>query len=318
MSLPSILKLTPRFREVVWGGRRLEPEFGKPIPAGKPVGEAFELSAVQDMEALVSEGPLAGRSISELILEFGPQLTGIDTAEKYGADFPLLVKWLDAQGDLSIQVHPDDEYVRREDLGRFGKSEAWYVVRSENGRVAAGLKNGAGVDDLRRAIEEGHVEDIVVYHDVSPGDIVCIPPGTVHALCGGVMVYEVQQSSDVTFRLYDYNRPQPDGSLRELHVEQGLAVTDPSVDATPSRVEAVRQVTTEHFTLDRFNPTDAHAHDPVPSFSAVTLLHGTADLQADGLSSTAPAGQPFLIPAHRGFTVKPQEECEYLIATVPP
>ena len=317
MSLPSILKLTPYLREVVWGGRRLESEFGKPLPSGKRVGESHELSAVAGTESNVAEGPLTGRSLSDLIRTFGAELTGQGVADRYGADFPLLIKWLDAHGDLSIQVHPDDVYVREQNLGRFGKNEAWVVVKSENGRVAAGLREGVDVDGLRQAIEAGRVEDAVIYHDVKPGDVVLIPPGTVHALCGGVMVYEVQQSSDITFRLYDYDRPGPDGQPRELHVDQGLAVVRPDINGSPIRVSGTRQVTTDHFTVDRYAPGVARDHEPVPSFSAITFLQGTADLTADREKTPATGGDTFLIPALRGFSVEPNADCEYLIATVP-
>lgn len=316
MSLPSILKLTPYLREVIWGGRRLESEFGKP-PPGKPVGESHELSAVPGSESSVADGPLAGQSLTDLIRTYGTELTGQGVVDRYGTDFPLLIKWLDAHGDLSIQVHPDDDYVQEQNLGRFGKSEAWVVVKSENGRVAAGLREGVDVDGLRQAIEAGRVEDAVIYHDVNPGDVVLIPPGTVHALCGGVMVYEVQQSSDITFRLYDYDRPGPDGQPRELHVDQGLAVVRPDIDASPIRVNGTRQVTTDHFTLDRHASGTTRDHEPVPSFSAITFVQGAADLAAEGETSRAASGDTFLIPARRGWSVQPHPDCEYLIATVP-
>ncbi len=136
MSLPSILKLTPYLREVLWGGRRLETEFGKPLPVGKRIGEAFELSTIPGMESVVDGGPLSGQPLSHLIHEFGHDLIGQGVVNRYGTDLPLLIKWLDAQDDLSIQVHPDDIYARQHDLGRFGKMEAWYVVRSDGGRIA--------------------------------------------------------------------------------------------------------------------------------------------------------------------------------------
>lgn len=316
MSLPSILKLTPYLREVVWGGRRLESEFGKKLPPGKRVGEAHELSAIAHTECHVAEGPLTGKSLPDLIQTYGSELIGQGVVDRYSTHFPLLIKWLDAREDLSIQVHPDDDYATKQNLGRFGKSEAWYVVKSEDGRIAGGLRDGVDADSLRQAIDAGRVEDAVIYHSVKPGDVVSIPPGTVHALCGGVMVYELQQSSDITFRLYDYDRPGPDGQPRELHVDQGLAVTRPDIDASPKRVSGPRQVTTGHFTLDRY-ASAARNHEPIPSFSAITFVQGAANLSADGTTCRATSGDTLLIPAERGISVQPDADCEYLIAAVP-
>ncbi len=317
LSLPSILKMAPYLREVIWGGRRLETEFRKPLPPGKRVGESLELSCVTGMESVVADGPLAGTPLPGLLDTFGDELIGKDVIDRYGADFPLLIKWLDAQDDLSIQVHPGDGYVRDQGLGRYGKNEAWYVVASDNGRVAAGLHEGVDVEDLRAAIEVGRVEDAVIYHDVKPGDVVTIPPGTVHALCGGVMVYEVQQSSDITFRLYDYNRPGPDGQPRELHIDRGLAVARTDIDTSPHRIRETRQVTTDHFTLDRHCPTQSRDHHSSASFTALTFVSGSASLRTDPETAAATGGDTFLVPAGRGVTVDPHTDCEYLVASVP-
>ncbi|MFH1464002.1 MAG: type I phosphomannose isomerase catalytic subunit, partial [Pseudomonadota bacterium] len=205
-ALPDVLPLKPYLREMVWGGRRLAELYGKPLPPGRPIGESFEVSALPERDSTVASGPLEGRALGCLVAEYGEALVGRTTVERYGPDFPLLIKLIDAAQDLSVQVHPDDAYVRARKLGSFGKMEAWYVVHSDGGRVALGLKDGVDRAELAQAIRAGAVEGVVQFHAVAPGDVVSLPPGTVHALCRGVMVYEVQQSSDLTFRLYDYGR----------------------------------------------------------------------------------------------------------------
>ena len=195
----------------------------------------------------------------------GRELLGGAIFDRYGGEFPLLVKLLDAHQDLSIQVHPDDAYARRKQLGSFGKMEAWYVLRSENGRIACGLKPGIDRSVFTDAIYSNRVSDAVEFFDVRPGDVVYIPPGTVHALCAGVLVYEVQQSSDITFRIYDYNRPGADGKPRELHVDSALDVIDfdgprrqPAAVSTlaGAHSDGTVLVESEHFRLERFNPSE--------------------------------------------------------------
>ena len=221
--LPQILPMRPFLREMVWGGRRLE-QYGKQLPPGVAVGESWELSAYPGMESSAASGPLGGRSLQSLLEEYGEQLVGGPAWESCEGHFPLLVKLIDAGADLSLQVHPDDEYARSRGLDRFGKMEAWYLLPAATGRFAAGLKNGVTREEFSRALEQGRALETVEFHDASPDQVVFVPPGVVHAACAGIMIYEIQQSSDVTFRLYDYGRAGADGKPRELHVDRGLEV----------------------------------------------------------------------------------------------
>lgn len=315
-SLPSILRMTPYYRPVVWGGNRLEREFGKPIPS-QDIGESFEVSAVPEMESVVTGGTLAGKTVSELTDTYGASLLGEDVYQRYEGDFPLLIKLLDANDDLSIQVHPDDAYARAKGLGRFGKMEAWYVLRSENGRVASGLGDGIDRQELVQAIQDGKVEEAVEFHPVSEGDIVYLRPGSVHALCKGVMVYEVQQSSSITFRLYDYNRPDADGNLRELHIDASLDVInfgDPAI--VPAPVADTLAVESEHFILEQFAAGD-RSHAPKPSFSCLTVIDGSAEIESDDGTTTLALADTVLIPAHRGYDIRPSADARYLISSVP-
>lgn len=327
--LPDILPLKPYFREMIWGGRGLRERYNKPLPSGRAIGESWEVSAYPDMESTVAAGPLSGWTLGRLVQAYGGELLGGGVLDRYNSRFPLLIKLLDARQDLSIQVHPDDRYARLHGLGHFGKMEAWYVLHSDGGRIACGLKEGIDRAAFRAAIEQNRVEDAVEFFHARSGDVLFLPPGTVHALCRGVMVYEVQQSSDLTFRIYDYNRPGPDGKLRELHIDRALDVIafgGPAHRPAPwhslpgAASERALLVESEHFSLERFAPAqERRDHPPYPSFAALTLLEGKAELAGQSGPHPAQRGDTVLIPAGRAFTISRRNEAplEYLIASVP-
>lgn len=323
--LPSVMPLEPYFREMVWGGRGLERLFGKELPPDRPIGESFELSAYEERESVVAAGPLQGWDLARLTAEYGAQLLGETVAARNEGLFPLLIKLLDAQDDLSIQVHPDDFYAQAKGLGPRGKMEAWYVLHSDNGRVAYGLKKGVAPEDLRRAIAEGTVEKAVEFYPVRRGDIVFSPPGSVHALCRGVVIYEVQQSSDLTFRLYDYDRPGMDGKPRELHIEQGLDVIDfeaelgpptPATDWDREGRDETVLVESDYFTLVHGRAGASVARSSGASFAALTLIAGRARLFGGDEAFEAKVGDTFLVPAGRDYAVEPAggDACEYLVS----
>ena len=317
-SLPSLLKMTPYFHPVVWGGRKLASAYSKPLPEGVAIGESFEVSAVPEMESIVASGPLKGSNVQDLTQTYGPLFLGKDVYQRYEGEFPLLIKLLDANDDLSIQVHPDDKYARANSLGNFGKMEAWYVLRSDGGKIASGLKEGVDEQALVAAVESGTVEDLVKFYPVSEGNIVYLKPGSVHTLCSGVMVYEVQQSSSITFRLYDYNRPEPDGSLRELHIEQSLDVInfgDPAI--IPAPVDAPTAVLSEHFILEQYATDASSHHDAKDSFSCLTIVSGGGEIRADGEAINLNLADTVVIPTNRAFELAPSDECKYLISSVP-
>ena len=203
------------------------------------------------------------------------------------------------------------------------------MLESENGRIACGLKPGVDRPSFADAINNNRVSDAVEFFDARPGDVVFIPPGTVHALCAGVMVYEVQQSSDITFRIYDYNRPGADGKPRELHIEDALEVIDfegpcrqpaASSDLAGQDPDGTLLVESEHFRLERFNPSEIRTeHPPRTSVSAVTFLDGSAEVQGGGDVYSAGKGDTFLVPAGRDFAVIRQGESppEFLVSSIP-
>ena len=237
--------LEPQYRERVWGGQRLK-------AADPPVGEAW----VAFEESLVRGGAHAGQSVAELSSALGAEFLGRRVAEAYGARFPLLVKLLDCADWLSVQVHPDDEQARRlVGPDEFGKSEAWHFLEAEPGAtIYAGVKPGTTREELARAIREGRVLEVARRLEVSAGQTVYIPAGTLHALGPGLLLYEVQQSSDTTFRVYDWDRPASAG--RRLHVEESVEVTRASADTSvlpPPRLEGTataKALCCTHFELD--------------------------------------------------------------------
>ncbi len=216
------LKLTPVCKEIIWGGSRLKKEYGKVADFDK-IAESWELTVRHDGMNVIANGPCAGMTLGEYL---GEEAEG----------FPLLIKLIDACDRLSIQVHPDDAYAREKE-GEYGKTEMWYIVDAEPGaQLVYGLKD-YDKESFRAAVAEGTLEKYMNYVDVKKGDVFFIPSGCVHAIGAGILIAEIQQSSNVTYRVYDYMRRGKDGKLRELHVDKALDVI---VDHTAEEIEAIR------------------------------------------------------------------------------
>lgn len=213
------------FHTTVWGGHRLKPMKQQPAD-DQPVGESWEVSAVPSSTSVVKNGPLAGKNLLELTKEYGALMLGEAVARRYKGEFPLLVKFIDAQKDLSIQVHPDDALARKRH-DSFGKTEMWYVMKAEPGAyLYSGLNQPISRYEYEHRVADGSICEVLGKHEVKAGDVFFIPAGRIHAICGGILLAEVQQSSDVTYRLYDYNRPGLDGKPRQLHTELALDAID--------------------------------------------------------------------------------------------
>ena len=219
----------PNLHPVVWGGRQLRPYKGME-PNNEPIGESWEVSAVPSSTSIISNGPLAGRDLTSVISEAPEAILGKAVNERYHGQLPLLVKFIDAERDLSIQVHPNDEMAQREH-GKMGKSEMWYIIKADPGaHLYAGFKQQITPYEYQRRVEDGSITDVLARHEVTAGDVFYLPAGRVHAICGGIMLAEVQQSSDVTYRIFDYNRPGMDGKPRELHTELAAKALDYHVE----------------------------------------------------------------------------------------
>ncbi|MBO4529907.1 MAG: class I mannose-6-phosphate isomerase [Paludibacteraceae bacterium] len=218
------LKFELNLFELVWGGSRLKPFKGLPSNLDDKIGESWEISAVPGRESVISNGPLKGKTLNDLIGTYGDLLLGKTVSSLYGTKFPLLVKFIDAAEDLSIQVHPNDELAQSRH-GCFGKTEMWYVMDAvPDAKLYCGFKTPISKYEYQKRIEDNSICDVLQEYSVSKGDVFFIPAGRVHAICGGSLVAEVQQSSDVTYRIYDYGRLDLNGEPRVLH-------TDLAVDA---------------------------------------------------------------------------------------
>jgi mannose-6-phosphate isomerase len=279
MLTQKLFLLEPQYRERVWGGRRL-------LAADPPVGEAW----VAFGGSRARGGEHAGRTVAELAAEYGEALLGRGVFEAYGSRFPLLVKLLDCADWLSVQVHPNDEQAGRlVGQGEFGKTEAWHFIEAEPGAtIYAGIKQGTSEGELEAAIRGGRVLEVAERLEVKAGETVYIPAGTLHALGPGLLLYEVQQASDTTYRVYDWERPASAG--RKLHVEESIAVTDPrkgaAVRPAPELrgTAAARALVCPYFVLEVLSlGRDAlDADTGGETFHILTVTEGEAELSCDG------------------------------------
>ena len=219
----------PNLHTVVWGGTRLRPYKGL-AASDEPVGESWEVSAVPTSISIISNGPWKGRDLNSIIDEQPEAILGKAVNEKYKGKLPLLVKFIDARHDLSIQVHPNDEMAMREH-GKMGKSEMWYIIKADEGsHLYAGFKDRITPYEYQHRVANGTITDVLADHPVKAGDVFYLPAGRVHAICGGILLAEVQQSSDVTYCIYDYKRLGIDGKPRELHTELAAKALDYHVE----------------------------------------------------------------------------------------
>ena len=224
------LLFEPNLHKVVWGGNKLRPYKGME-PTTDPIGESWEVSAVPTSTSIISNGEWKGKDLITVINENPEVILGKAVSEKYNGKLPLLVKFIDAKRDLSIQVHPNDEMAMREH-GKMGKTEMWYVIKAEEGaHLYAGFKEEITLEEYQQRIGDGSIIEVLADHKIKAGDVFYLPAGRVHAICGGILLAEVQQSSDVTYRIFDYNRPGMDGKPRELHTELAAKALDYHVEA---------------------------------------------------------------------------------------
>jgi mannose-6-phosphate isomerase len=296
------LRFEPILRHYLWGGRRLVDRFGKPDAGQSVVAESWEICDHGGDQSVVAFGPLAGRKLGELARDF--------TAEMYGSAeppprFPLLFKLLDAQTALSVQVHPNDAQAARLDPPDLGKTEAWVVLAAEPGSVIyAGLKRGFDRAALAREVARGTTELCLHRFEPRVGDCIFIPAGTVHALGAGLVVAEIQQASDTTYRLFDWNRVGPDGQPRALHVEQALAVVDdtrgPVEPQRPQRAGATgieRLVTCDKFVLDRWTLSEPQRLATAGRPQIIAVLSGRVQVEGDPAAQPLGPGATMLMPA---------------------
>ena len=222
------LKFQPLLKSTIWGGNKII-AFKHLDIQQENVGESWEISGVKGNESIVADGEYEGKNLNEVVAELKDSFLGTENYKRFGNEFPLLIKFIDANRDLSIQVHPNDEIARKQGKER-GKTEMWYVLDAKPGSyLYCGFKSQISKEEYKQRIADGTITDVLARHEVKAGDVFYIPAGRVHAICSGIMLAEIQQSSDVTYRIYDYNRPGLDGKPRELHTELAAEALDFSV-----------------------------------------------------------------------------------------
>lgn len=331
------LKFKPRLVEKIWGGRKLQDVLGKALPDGKTIGESWELydfppgivdQSGQWVSSVVANGSLAGRTLHQLIEEYGPALHG-NVPLLNGQQFPILVKYLDAREDLSLQVHPTQQYANAHP-GAHLKTEAWYVLQNDPGaKLYHGLKPGVTREHFRSAIAADKVLDTVNAIPVKPGQCFFLPSGTVHALGEGILVAEVQTPSDTTFRIYDFDRLE-NGKPRKMHVEEAMQCIDFEKQDEPEQKRAhtagffttvTRLVTSEFFKVEKVRFVEG-VEEAVPYDQPVVwmMLEGTAELRAGGVKEPVRLcrGETVLLPAQmKDPIIKTQSDCIWLEVTFP-
>ncbi|HEY8338908.1 MAG TPA: type I phosphomannose isomerase catalytic subunit [Egibacteraceae bacterium] len=298
------LRLRPVFKERPWGGRRLAERFGYDLPEGR-IGECWGISAHPNGPSTVVSGEHAGRTLPE-VWEADPAFFGHPDDE----EFPLLVKLLDAREWLSVQVHPDDAQAARLEGEPRGKTECWYVVAAEPGAQLVIGHRAADREQLAACIDAGAWDDLLLRREVAAGDFVHVPSGTIHALGPGVLVCEVQQSSDTTYRVYDWDRVDAQGRRRELHLDKAKEVAtvpyDPAVTDTAADPEVVAGgrrrllVDGEHFAVTLHEVRGEGYRVPVDRYELWTVVAGSGTAALDGSSHPLRAGDHLILPAGAG------------------
>lgn len=288
------LKLMPALKEIIWGGTRLIDEYGLKTE-GSNIAEAWLLSCHKDGNSTVANGEFSGKNLPEALELLGPDALGKKgKAFKY---FPLLIKLIDAKTDLSVQVHPSDEYALKHE-GEFGKTEMWYVLDAEeNAKLYYGFKENITKDEFKKHIENGTLESILNAVKVKKGDCFFMPAGTIHAIGGGILIAEIQQNSNTTYRVYDYNRRDKDGNLRPLHIEKALDVTSLTPPPTFENIDNETLASCEYFTVKKREVNGKlESYADEDSFVSILCLEGKVEF----LGITLNKGECAFIPSGIG------------------
>ncbi len=320
------LKFEPILKERIWGGEKLHRLLGKKR-IGSQVGESWEIADVGEEVSMVANGHLQGISLRELLRTKGKEILGAKVQERFGAHFPLLIKYIDARQDLSIQLHPGDS-LARERHGSMGKTEMWYVMQADPGsRLIVGFKEGVDKQIYLQHLHEKKLVEILNMETVGPGDACYIPAGRIHAIGAGVLLAEIQQASDLTYRVFDWDRTDSEGRRRQLHTEEALEAMDFQAVISckteysktlnrESQIVVSKYFTTNLIVLDSHKDMD---HSKLDSFVIYMCVSGAgARFSGKGFSVDLRYGETLLIPScMREFRIQPEDRVELLQVYIP-
>ncbi|NLD93424.1 MAG: hypothetical protein GX639_12240 [Fibrobacter sp.] len=325
MTIQEPFKVNPVFLEKIWGGDALAKKLGKYVDTAIKVGESWEVSGENPHQSTIHNGPYKGLPLGDFCEQYGKDFVG---ACEY-TSFPLLYKFIDANDKLSVQVHPDDTQTISNAWGIRGKTECWYVVDAQDGAtIITGLKKDITRNEMRTAIADGSFRSMLQEETVHPGDLFFIPAGTIHAIMAGTLIYEVQESSDTTFRVYDWDRYDATGNPRDLHIDNAIMVSDctahGSARITPVIIEhngytrSVR-VICRYFSLEEYILTKGVSIviSAKKSFSVITAVNGAVTLQCNNSTFEINRGETACIPALSDYTIMSKEMSTMLISSVP-
>lgn len=297
-------KFTPIYKERIWGGTGLKQVLNKNTESDI-VGESWEISGLEGSESVVCNGDLKGENLNELIASYGTDLLGKSVVDVYGNDFPLLIKFIDAKQDLSLQVHPGDEVAMKRHSS-FGKNEMWYIMEAEEkSTLISGFKTKVSIEEYKLMVENGDITKVLNYESVGSGDVFDIPAGRVHAIGAGVMLAEIQQSSDVTYRISDWNRLDAEGNTRELHTKLAEDVIDFEVYEN-YKTQAIKKndikselVSSKYFTTNllKISENTELNYTDKDSFVIYVVVEGNANLIYNNTECSVKKGESILIPA---------------------
>lgn len=323
MSHLTPLRMRPILRRYVWGGTRLGSLLDKPVGEDPSCAESWEVCDRGNDQTVVSHGPLTGTTLHQLVHDHGEELFGRHHPQ---AGFPLLFKFLDTAAPLSVQVHPDDALAAKSKTPDLGKTEAWYILDAEPGSlIYAGLSPGVDQGTFEEELRSGLCESCLHSFEPRAGDCVFVPAGAVHALGAGLLVAEIQQASDTTYRLFDWNRMGTDGKPRPLHVEEGLSATNfrlgplsPVLELPTERAEVVRLVACDKFHWDRWTIESTTSIGGDDRFHLIAVVDGEVDVAGDPAHRPLQRGETMLLPAACGaITLTPSERAVVLDAHLP-
>lgn len=299
------LQFKPIFKSKIWGGDQLN-TLKKINPPINQLGESWEISVVPDDESIITNGNYKGQSLTELIEQYPLQLLGATSVNRFGNQFPLLIKYIDAAQDLSIQVHPDDSVAQKKH-NSFGKTEMWYIMHADEGaRLIMGFNEDCDKDAFAKAIQEKSLLDLLNKQQVKTGDAFFIKPGLIHAIGGGITLAEIQQSSDITYRVYDFDRKDDEGNTRELHIQDTIDVADYNkvkghhINYNPSKTGSQNLATNRYFKTDYVSFDDHYQINPAQLESFVVLMNvgdTIIDIEVDDENVTLKPVETVLLPA---------------------